>query len=170
VTRLVLLAVVVLGTAPLAQDVPLEYRVKAAYLFNFTKFVEWPAAALRADEPLTICIAGMNPFGDTLDETLRGESVGGRPLTARAVTDGDGCHVLFVPEGVPAATLLLNMRAKPVLTVGESPEFLRQGGVVNFVMQDGKVRFEISQDAATKAHLRISSHLLRLSRPSETRQ
>jgi hypothetical protein len=85
------------------------------------------------------------------------------------VRDPSGCHVLFVPEGVSAAPLLNEARMKPILTVGESDTFLRHGGIVNFIMEDGKVRFEISQDAASRAHLRISSRLLRLARSTETR-
>lgn len=155
---------VLLGASIHAQDVSLEYRVKAAYLFNFTKFVDWPAEALPQNAPLSICVAAPNPFGTTLVDTVRGESVEGRALATRTVSDANGCHVLFVPDGVLPSPLLRDARNKPVLTVGESPDFLRQGGVVRFVMEHGKVRFEINQDAATRAQLRISSRLLRLSR------
>jgi hypothetical protein len=145
-----------------AQDISLEHRVKAAYLFNFTKFVEWPAEAVPAGEPLSLCVAAPNPFGHALEEIVRGELVGARALTTRIVRDATGCHVLFVPAGVSPAPLLRGARSKPILTVGESPDFLREGGIVKFVVHDGKVRFEISQDAAIRAHLRISSRLLRL--------
>jgi hypothetical protein len=151
-----------------AQQASLEYRVKAAYLFNFTKFVDWPASAMQADAPLTLCVAGTSPFGQTLAETVRGEIVAGRALTTRVVREPDGCDVLFIPDGVAAAPLLRQARTRPILTVGESEEFLREGGVINFVMQDGKVRFEISQDAAARAQLRISSRLLRLAVVPET--
>jgi hypothetical protein len=83
--------------------------------------------------------------------------------------DTDGCHVLFVPAGVNAAPHLRDAHSGPLLTVGESPDFLRDGGIINFVMQDGKVRFEINQEAASRAQLRISSRLLRLALPPETR-
>jgi YfiR/HmsC-like len=152
-----------------AQNVSLEYQVKAAYLFNFTKFVEWPEAAVPQGVPLTICVASANPFGHALEDTIRGELIGARPLSTRVVSDVAGCHVLFVPDGVAAASLLRAARTHPVLTVGESDDFLRDGGIVNFVMQDGKVRFEINQDAATRAQLRISSRLLRLGRPAGTK-
>jgi hypothetical protein len=85
------------------------------------------------------------------------------------VREPSGCDVLFVPAGVPAAPLLHDARTRPILTVGESETFLRAGGIVNFFMDDGKVRFEINQDAASRAQLRISSRLLRLARPPETR-
>jgi hypothetical protein len=159
----------VLATAASAQDVPLEYRVKAAYLFNFTKFIDWPAGSMDDGAPLVICVAGANPFGTALDETIRGELVGGRALEARVVREPSGCNVLFVPKGVPPAGLLREARTKPILTVGESTDFLHEGGVVNFFMEDGKVRFEIGQDAASRAQLRISSRLMRLARVADTR-
>ena len=154
----------VLGVAAPVQDVSLEYRVKAAYLFNFTKFIDWPAGALPEKAALTICVAEPSPFGTTLAETIRGEQVGGRALETRIVHGAAGCHVLFVPQGVSVEPLLRDARTHPVLTVGETDEFLRQGGVVKFVREDGRIRFEINQDAAQRAQLRISSRLLRLSR------
>jgi len=166
-TRAAAFLVTVLAVMASAQDVPLEYRVKAAYLFNFTKFVEWPAAALPDQRALTICVAAPSPFGSALDETVRGEAVAGRRLVTRTVSGVEGCHVLFVPQGVSVEPLLRNTRSRPVLTVGESTEFLRQGGVVKFIREDGKIRFEINQDAAQRAQLRISSRLLRLARPAD---
>jgi hypothetical protein len=166
--RVVAVTAVLLGGTAAAQKVSLEYQVKAAYLFNFTKFVDWPEHAMPAGAPITICVAAPSPFGNTLEQTVHGELVAGRALTTRVVRDSTGCHVLFVPEGATAAPLLRDARATPVLTVGESPEFLRDGGVVNFVMDDGKVRFEISHEAAARAQLRISSRLLRLARPPDT--
>lgn len=145
-------------------EVPLEYQVKAVYLFNFTRFVEWPDSGAPA-APLTICVAATNPFGPALAETLRGEQVNGRPLEARVVVNqAAGCDVLFVPRGVAHDTYLRAARGRPVLTVGESPGFLAGGGMVNFVLEDGKVRFEIDANAAAGAKLRISSRLLRLAR------
>jgi hypothetical protein len=163
----VVLAAISLQTAG-AQDVSLEYRVKAAYLFNFTKFVEWPAASASEREPFTICVAETNPFGSVLAETVQGETVAGRPLVVRVARDPAGCQVLFVPADVPADAFLRNVRTAPVLTVGESSAFLRRGGIVNFFLDGGKVRFEIDQAAAERANLRISSRLLRLARAGET--
>jgi hypothetical protein len=144
-----------------AQQPSLEYRVKAAYLYNFVKFVEWPAAA----GPLTICVVGRNPFGSVLQETVRGESIGDRPLAVRSVAQPDAnCQVAFIPEGTAAAPALRAARGIPVLTVGETPSFLSQGGIINFVVEEGKVRFDINQEAAMRADLKISSRLLRLAR------
>jgi YfiR/HmsC-like len=161
--------VVFIGATVGAQHASLEYQVKAAYLFNFTKFVDWPDDAVASGAPLSICVAAPNPFGQALEETIKGELVAGRPLTSRVVRDANGCHVLFIPEGASAAPLLREVRTRPVLTIGESDDFLRAGGVVNFVMQDGKVRFEISQEAAARAQLRISSRLLRLALAPDTK-
>jgi len=148
-----------------AAEVPLEYRVKAAYLFNFTRFVEWPDEPSDTT-PLRICVASENPFGTILEETIRGERVNGRPLQARVVRQPRGCHVLFIPRGVAGDPYLRATRGRPVLTVGETPDFLRSGGIVNFVLEDGKIRFEIERDAAARANLTISSRLLRLARAS----
>ena len=145
-----------------------EYQVKAVYLFNFARFVEWPPEAQSG--PLTICVAGQNPFGAVLDETLRGESVNNRPLTARVIPGPEpGCHVIFVPQGAPTTAYLRAARGGPTLTVGETPDFLAQGGIINFILEGGKVRFQIDAKAAERADLRISSHLLRLARGQETR-
>jgi hypothetical protein len=149
------------------QEVSLEYRVKAAYLYNFLRFVEWPVEP--PSDPLTICVAGgRNPFGDVLEETIRGESVGGRPVTARVIRQpDDGCHVVFVPEGAAAGAYIRAADARPTLTVGESPDFIRMGGIVNFIREGTNVRFEIDPMTAERAGLRISSRLLQLARIPE---
>jgi hypothetical protein len=148
-----------------AQDVTLEYRVKAAYLFNFTKFVEWPASALESNGRFEICLAETNPFGPVLASTLVGESAAGRMLAVRVVRDTvDGCHVLFIPRAVTAAPYLRRTVGRPTLTVGESPDFLQQGGMINLIVDAGKVRFEIDQEVVMRHQLTISSRLLRLAR------
>jgi hypothetical protein len=153
------------ATAP-AKEIPLEYQVKAAYLFNFAKFVEWPSEARTG--PLTICVAGQNPFGDVLEETLRGETVNDRPLATRVISGPEtGCHIVFVPQGIATAPYLSGLRGTPTLTVGEMPDFISRGGIINFVLEEGKVRFQIDSKAAERADLRISSHLLRLARSPE---
>src|SRR5688572_14098336 len=98
VMRLALAVVLASSTILQGQDIPLEYRVKAAFLFNFAKFVEWPAET--AGGPLTICVAGRNVFGDALVDTVRGESINGRPLAVRVLLEPEaGCHIIFVPRG-----------------------------------------------------------------------
>jgi hypothetical protein len=162
--RLTALALALLATTSLhAQAVSLEYRVKAAYLFNFAKFVEWPRDA--AAGPLVICAAGRNVFGDVLDETLRGETINGRAVVARVILEPDpGCHIVFVPRGAMAAAYVRAAQAAPILTVGESPDFIGLGGIANFILEGANVRFEMNPAAADRAGLRISSRLLRLAR------
>lgn len=158
-------AVLVLTAAALvhAQDVPLEYQIKAAFLLNFARFVTWPQGAQQG--PLTICVAVDNPFGDVLNETLGNETVHGRPLTSRVIVQPErGCHVLFVPNTAEARPFLRAARGSPTLTVGEAPTFLAEGGIIKLVLEEGTVRFEISPEAAEESDLRISSHLLRLAR------
>jgi hypothetical protein len=163
-----LLALLICASPALSsgQDVGLEYRVKAAYLFNFTKFVEWPAGAFDKASAFSICVAGRSPFGPALASTFGGETAAGLPLAARVVNPGEAssCHVLFVPRGIAAAPYLREIATSPVLTVGEAPDFLAQGGAINFVLESGRVRFEINQMAAERARLRVSSRLLQLGR------
>jgi hypothetical protein len=160
---LVLALALASSTVLQGQEVPLEYRVKAAFLFNFAKFVEWP---LDADGgPLQICVAGRNVFGDALADTVRGENINGRPLAIRVILEPEpGCHIIFVPRGAATAAYLRAARSSPTLTVGEIPDFIAQGGIVNFMLEGTSVRFEIDSEAAERVGLRISSRLLRLAR------
>jgi len=150
-----------IGIGPAAtQDISLEYRVKAAYLYNFVKFVQWPQDARGG--PVNICIAGRNPFGTVLAETINEESIDGRMLTSRVILEPEpDCHVLFVPEGASGAYLRA-ARGTSTLTVGETDNFLDEGGVITFVKEGRNVRFAISTEAADQAKLRVSSRLLQL--------
>jgi hypothetical protein len=145
-----------------------EYRVKAFFLYNFTRYVEWPPEAFKsANDPIVICILGESPFGDAMEEAIRGKEVAGRRLAVRSITGapaGYPCHVLFVAAGEEKRfrTLAGTLRQSPVLTVGETGGFASEGGVINFKLEDGKLRFEINPETAAKDHLRISSKLLNL--------
>jgi hypothetical protein len=161
VPPLALLALLLASVAQ-AQD-SLEYQVKAVYLFNFVKFVSWPPAPASA--PITICVAERNPFGESLQEAIRGEVVGDRRLEARVVAEPQpGCSVVFIPQGTDAKPYLEAARGSHTLTVGEERGFIGRGGIVNFILDGGSVRFEIDAAAAERAKLRISSHLMRLAR------
>jgi hypothetical protein len=151
------------GAAVRSEEVPLEYRLKASYLFNFVKFIEWPPET-RSDA-LTICVAGWNPFGNVLEDILRGETVKESRLATRVILMPErDCQVVFVPQGIATTPYLRAARGSPTLTVGETPSFITQGGIVNFVLEGGSIRFQINPEAAGRAELRISSHLLRLAR------
>jgi hypothetical protein len=159
-----LLALVLLAAPLRAQDeVSDEYRVKAAFLFNFLKYVEWPPSA--ADGPMRICVAGRNPFGKFLEETVKDESINGRMIETRVILEPEGgCHLLFVPTGAASTAYLRALRGEPTLTVGERPDFIGQGGIISFSLVDGNVRFTINPAAAERAKLRVSSRLLELAR------
>jgi len=143
-----------------------EYKVKAAFLLNFGKYVEWPPSAIRGDS-LDICVLGSDPFGDALDETVAGRTVGKRRVQARRVSSvagADGCNILFVSrdEQSRVDAVLSGLADSPVLLVGEQERFARRGGMINFIEVDNKVRFEINEAAARRAGLKISSQLLKL--------
>ncbi|HWD97546.1 MAG TPA: YfiR family protein [Bryobacteraceae bacterium] len=145
---------------------PTEYQVKAAYLANFAKFVEWPPGAVTDSNPIPICVVGQDPFGPVLDATVSGESVDRHPLVARRIgsmSDVDGCRIVFVSssEAMAGAVLAAAERA-PILTVSDVPGFLKQGGMIEFVLDANRVRFEINLAAARAAGLNLSSELLRV--------
>jgi hypothetical protein len=150
-----------------ARDTAAEYDVKAAFLYSFTKFIEWPESAFHDDRSsLRLCVLGDDPFGGSLQEIMNGE-VAGRHLTVLRVSslkEPAGCQVLFVSrsEREKLPQILNAVREAPVLTVGDTSGFLEEGGIVNFVLQGSKVRFEINQASAERAGIRISSKLLRL--------
>ena len=156
-------SITVTAAAAQAQEQSLEYQVQAAYLYNFVKFVDWPPGVLG--NAITICTAGNTPVSAALDQIVRDEVISGHKLAVRPIdTPQPACNVLFVPRNVAAGEYLRSMRMAPVLTVGESPDFIAQGGIINFVRDGGMMRFEIDQEAATRARLQISSRLLRLAR------
>ena len=139
-----------------------EYRVKAAFLYNFFKYVEWPPSAPQ-DGPLWICVAGRNPFGSVLEETIAGETLNGRPLATRVILEPEpGCHIVFVPDGAATSAYLRAAEGTPTLTVGERPDFINSGGTIRFYIADGNIRFAVNPAAAERAGLRISSRLLQL--------
>ena len=166
---LLLLAAVFAGHAQAAEDVALlEYKVKGAFLYNFAKFVEWPAAAFKTnDSPLVIGVLGDTMLPPDLEQAVEGRTVNGRPVVVRRskrIEDLIEAHVLFISSSEQAdyGRIMGMLTGRGVLTVGESPEFLRQGGVINFVLRDNRVRFEIDRAAAEKKGLKISSQLLKL--------
>jgi|SoiMethySBSTD1v2_1073268.scaffolds.fasta_scaffold06074_16 uncharacterized protein DUF4154 len=160
------LLVAVAGAAPAAQEVSLEYRVKAAFLYNFVKYVEWPE---RPPREILICVAGQNPFGTVLEQLVRNERIHDRPLRAEVILEPrPDCNVVFTPRTSNVAAYLKAAAGMPVLTVGESPRFIESGGIINFVAEGTSVRFEINRAAADRARLRISSRLLQLARIVES--
>jgi hypothetical protein len=160
------LAVVIIACASVgvahAQDVSHEYQIKAAYLYNFLKYVEWPEPMNRT---FLICVAGQNPFGNVLSGLTNNERVRGNPVKTDVIPGFEpGCDVIFMPRTSNIRAYLTAAAGMPILTVGETPRFIEQGGIVNFVLEDGKVRFEINRIAAERVGLRFSSRLLQLAK------
>lgn len=156
------------GSLKTAAQTPDEYRVKAAFILNFARFVEWPADSYSESGVLVVGIIGDNPFGNSLDQ-LNGNTVNARRISIRRLKAGDylrGCQILFVgsSERNRLGKILDSVRGGSVLTIGELPQFNQAGGVIKFVIQDYKVRFEINAGAAGHARLRVSSKLMALSK------
>ncbi len=164
-TRRLLLAVLAAATAlalPAAQEVSPEYKVKAAYLYNFVKYVEWPDTVKG---PIRICVAGQNPFGTVLDDLVRNERVRDLTLSVEVIPGPlQDCHVVFMPKTSKMQAYIRAAAGTPTLMVGETDDFINLGGMINFTLEQGKVRFEINRAAAERAKLRISSRLLLLAR------
>ncbi len=148
------------------QSKPAEYQVKAVYLFNFGKFVEWPKAATK-DDSFPICVLGRDPFGAALDATLAGEKIDDRKLIARRIAterDATGCRILFISssEDSRIKEILTSMEKSGVLTVSDMPDFIGNGGMIQFVLKENKVRFAVNLTAAQRAGLTFSSQLLKV--------
>jgi hypothetical protein len=153
-----------------AQDAPTEYQVKAAYLFNFLKFVEWPGDPLADTHGRwVIGIAGDNPFGDELTQIISGKTVQGHELQVKRFQQGEdllACHVLFISasEKKRLPSILVTLNGSSVLTVADMDHFIESGGMIQFVMEEKRVRFGIDVGAASRAHLKVSAKLLSLAR------
>ena len=147
------------------QHKPSQYEVEAVYLYDFGKFVRWPAEQNAA--PLEICIAGEDPYGDALQKVIAGETINGRQLAVRRVTrpeDEQECSILFINSSQKAhlAATLAAVAGKPVLTVSEIPDFLDRGGMVQFQVVSNRVRFSVNLAATSLSHLSLSSELLKV--------
>ena len=150
-----------------------EYLIKAGFIYNFAKLVQWPTIAFtQADSPIVIGILGDDPFGATLDRIVADKKINGRGLVVRRLKwgrdfkDVKDCNILFVSssEKEHIDSVVEMMRQLPVLTIGDVPGFARRGGIMNFTLEDNKVRFEVNVEAAKHADLTISSRLLTLAR------
>ena len=146
-----------------------EYAIKAAYLYNFAKYVEWPPEIFVGDDAsLLICIAGKNPFGGAL-EMLAGKMVGSHPVEIRyalATANLSQCHVVFIAhtERSRLNTILSNIDSKSVLTVSDIANFTEAGGMIGLIEIEQRIRFDINMVATDRARLKLSSQLLKLAR------
>jgi YfiR/HmsC-like len=143
-----------------------EYRVKAAFIFHFAQLVEWPPEkATGTDNSLVLCTLGEDPFQGLLEGTVAGKAIGNRILRVRHLEqpqDMQACQIVFLgrAQSKRIPTLVSTLHQAPVLTVGETAGFLDAGGMIDFLLEGNKVRFEINLDAAESADLKIGSRLL----------
>lgn len=162
------MALLLFGEARAQESPPSEYQVKAAFLFNFAKFVEWPPESFStATAPIVIGILGDNPFDGDLERTVQNKIVNNRPFVVRqlhSAMEATNCHILFISnsEKKRLSEIIQSLHGTDVLTVGETDRFIEMGGIINFVQESSKIRFQINDDAAKTARLKISSKLLNL--------
>lgn len=154
---------------------PTDYQVKAVYLINFARFVEWPDKLGMQQDSFTICVFGPDPFGRILDTTVAGEKIAGRNAVAKRIStpqDSVDCRILFVSsaEGGSLNQMVEAANRRSVLTVSDIPHFAKRGGMIQFVMDDKRVRFEVNLTAAQRAGLTLSSELLKVATVVRTNQ
>ncbi len=152
-------------TASTPAQRPPEYQVKSVYLYNFGKFVQWPSS--EPSSAFKICVLGEDPFGPLLDQTISGETISGKPAEAkriRKVQDAGDCNVLYISwsEQRRLSQILLLLEGKSILTVSDMDEFVNRGGIIQFVWDHDRIRFEINLAAAMRARLAVSSELLKV--------
>ncbi|RYY29852.1 MAG: YfiR family protein [Chitinophagaceae bacterium] len=145
-----------------------EYNIKAAFIYNFTRFIEWPDSAFAAPlSPFVIGVMGRDPFGARLEAVMNGETVKGRPIRIKRFTSESqaaGCHIIFVSASAPTDVKKFceKLRGKPVLTVSDIPDFDKDGGMIKLSMSENKITLTIDTAATKASTLDISSKLLRL--------
>jgi YfiR/HmsC-like len=147
---------------------PTDYEVKATYLYNFGRFVEWPGKIAAAQGgPFTVCVLGQDPFGNSLDATLAGETIGGKTIVAKRISsaeESDNCQILFLSlrDDSRVNKIIADLDKKAVLTVSDMPQFVKRGGMIQFVLEGKRVRFEVNLTATQHAGLTLSSELLKV--------
>lgn len=161
------LTLVLAGHAAEEKAKPTEYQVKAAYLYHFGRFVEWPAGLAMKHQGFEICVLGQDPFGPTLDAAVAGEAIEQSLVRVRRITNASesaSCRILFIStsEESNLKKILNELRKDPVLTVSDIPHFVQRGGMIRFVPEDNRVRFEVNLGAAQDAGLILSSELLKV--------
>jgi hypothetical protein len=152
------------------ENPPVEYQVKAAFLLNFAKFVEWPPEAFKSEKtPIALCVFRYDPFGSALDEVIRGKTINNRELLARRITelpDLKACQLVFVSnrQDKHLSEIANCLQGASVLVVGEGEDFAERGGGVQFFLESNRLRFAVNVDAVQRAHLTLSSKLLALAK------
>jgi hypothetical protein len=145
-----------------------ETQLKAVFLYNFTQFVEWPSSSFdNSESAFIIAVLGKSTFGTYLDEVIEDETVAGRPIVIKyypsVVPEITNCQILFIQKNFPEIAKATQLaKGKPILTVSDSENFMKQSGMLRFYVEGGKIRFEINQEASSNSGLSISSKLMRL--------
>jgi hypothetical protein len=169
----ILAPIVMFSASPVARaqaNPPSEYELKAVFLFNFAKFIDWPPNSFGGPQsPFTICILGKDPFGQVLDDKLQGKTVGDRHTAVQRLKDkaeARRCQMLFVSssESPHLGQIIESLQGANVLLVGETNGFATAGGTIEFTLEDSRVRFTINTDAADRAGLKFSAKLLTLAK------
>jgi YfiR/HmsC-like len=163
-----LVSVLVIVSSLFAQtSKPGEYAIKATYLYNFARYVEWPVRSAVNGDSFAICVLGQDPFGSSLDSALAGETIDGKNVVARRISapqDAVTCRIVFISSSEDARLKghLTALRKTDVLTVGDMPNFSQRGGMIQFVLDGNKVRFQVNLATAEEAGLTLSSELLKV--------
>jgi YfiR/HmsC-like len=173
----VVLAAAATGAHAQDTEASSEYLIKAGFIYNFASLVQWPSTSFsQADSPIVIAVLGEDHFGTTLDHVLQGKKIDGRPFVIRRLrsvselvkSTGNPreCQILYVTSSAMSrlSEAIQSVRGLPILTIGEMPGFAKSGGMINLVLEDNRVRFEVNVKAAKDADLNISSRLLALAR------
>lgn len=161
-------AMALVSGAVIAQDGAIEYAIKATYVYKFAPFVEWPPGAFTsATSAVVICVVGNDEIAKLVADAARGQSAGERPIDVRYVTPGVGmreCHIVYIGarDNERRKAIVEGLEGTPVLTITDGAADARDKGIINFVLRDNRVRFEIDLDAAARNQLAISSKLLSL--------
>jgi hypothetical protein len=162
------LAIAAMANAQVKNSKPGEYEVKAVYLYNFGKFIRWPANTTSTQAgSFAICVLGEDPFGSSLNSTVNGETINGTNIVATRISkpeDAGSCHIVFISSSEEGRLkeILSRLNCCSVLTVSDLPQFSQHGGMVGFVLDGKKVRFEVNLAPAEHAGLTLSSELLKL--------
>ena len=164
-----LVAAVLFTFSPAAAQQVTEQDVKAAFLYNFTRFIDWPANTPPGSEPFRLCVVADKPITTAIQRTMQGESVKGRPaetIVLASAAETLTCQILFIEhqEIGRAGPMLAAVRDLPVLTVSDARGFTSRGGTIEFLLEEGRVRFDVNTEAAKRAGLSISSRLLQVAR------
>ena len=142
-----------------------EYQVKAVFIYNFTRFTDWPPQSFESNAPFVIGILGEDPFGEYIDKTVAGETVQGHPMVIRRYRSADevkNCHILFISKSQDVKNALAALSNKNTLTVSDCEDFMKMGGMIRLITKENKIKLQVNPAAVNASGISISSRLLRV--------